>query len=128
MDRQEDRRDQRQSGRRVKYSDLPIPDRKRYVASRHYHRKANGRDLTIEQWLVRRKYQRLGETCDRPAQTKYGPPGGRPDQAHRHRVYCKRHGWRTWLEYQAAVRKHRPKRETPREMALRVLRERGLEK
>lgn len=97
----------------------------------HYHNVKCGRHKTEDDWRAKHSVVN-GQTVLNPS-SKYGPEKFDAREARRHRLWCTRNGWAPYPEYLKHAEawhkrqgKIRDRKETPREMAARILREKGL--
>lgn len=113
-----------------------IPPELRQVCTSwvYYHTVIKKRSVTPEEFLSRRAYNLAGQGCNRSKKSKYGPQDRfNQIEMNRHRQYCIRNGWTPYPQYLESVKKWyekqkltRTPKETPREKAQRILREKGL--
>lgn len=116
---------------------IPKPEHKRYRGWAAY-RLSVGRSCSAEDFWNRRCYVCGGRKGSGKTGSQYGPTGAYDRiEARRHARYCWRYGWVPYETYRERVQAWRDRRtkkepaapkpiETPREMAERILRERGL--
>ena len=98
----------------------------------HYHNVKCGRSKTEADWRAKHSVVNGQTVLERSS--KYGPQDRFDEkEAGRHQAWCTRNGWAPYPEYlkrsdnwHRKQRLERDPKESPREMAARILREKGL--